>query len=75
MTEFERVIQMVAEEYHSTPEQVLRNMQDAIDEGLVQFNPGIQEMIKLIPHKGERFTPEELVMGMAAQLRALELLS
>lgn len=73
--DFDVVLKAVADQFGSTPEEVYKEMQATIDEGLVQFNPDIQEMIKLIPHKGERFTPEELVMGMAAQLRALEFLN
>ena len=72
MTEFEATLQKVADKFGVTPEEVYRDMQEAINVGVGEFDPAMQAMMDSIPYKGDRLTPEEAIMGIAAQIRALE---
>ena len=65
---FQKILEQIAKENGSTPDEVYREMQIAIDAGFDNPDPKIQETWKTIPFKGDRPTPEDLVMGITNML-------
>ena len=55
------IYEKIAEKYNTTPEEVRREMQIAIDAGFDNPNPAVQEEWKKMTLKGERPTPEEVI--------------
>ena len=51
----------IAEKYNTTPEEVRREMQIAIDAGFDNPDPAVQEEWKKMTLKGDRPTPEEVI--------------
>lgn len=66
---FQRILEQIAKEHGSTPEEVYREMQIAIDAGFDNPDPKVQETWKGIPFKGDRPTPEELVMALTKMIK------
>lgn len=66
---FQKILEQIAKENNSTPEDVYREMQIAIDAGFNNPDPKIQETWKTIPFQGDRPTPEDLVMAVAKMLK------
>lgn len=67
-SKIERVIRVIAERNHTTPEQVRREMQEAMEEGMNNPDPKVQAAWKKIPHKGEAVTLEEFLEYIASQI-------
>ena len=55
------IYEKIAEKYNTTPEEVRREMQIAIDAGFDNPDPAVQEEWKKMTLKGERPTPEEVI--------------
>ena len=55
------IYEKIAEKYNTTPEEVRREMQIAIDTGFDNPDPAVQEEWKKMTLKGERPTPEEVI--------------
>ena len=55
------IYEKIAEKYNTTPEEVRREMQIAIDAGFDNPDPAVQEEWKKMTLKGDRPTPEEVI--------------
>lgn len=55
------IFEMVAEQFHTTPEEVYSEIQKAIDAGFDNPDPKVQEEWRKVKMKGERPTPEEVI--------------
>ena len=63
------VKEKIAEKYNTTPEEVRREMQIAIDAGFDNPDPAVQEEWKKMTLKGDRPTPEEVVNYAVKQFK------
>ena len=63
------VKEKIAEKYNTTPEEVRREMQIAIDAGFDNPDPAVQEEWKKMTLKGDRPTPEEVINYAVKQLK------
>ena len=68
--EFKELLNAVAKQHNTTPEEVYKEMQIAIDFGFDNPDPEVQKIWKQIPLKGERPTPKDLIPYMAEMVRA-----
>ena len=59
----------IAEKYNTTPEEVRREMQIAIDSGFDNPHPALQEEWKKMTLKGDRPTPEVVINYVVKQLK------
>lgn len=57
----EAAINAVARSYGISRREVIKNMQDAIDDGFFNPDPAIQAEWRRIPFKGFKPTPQELI--------------
>ena len=57
------------EKYNTTPEEVRREMQIAIDAGFDNPDPAVQEEWKKMTLKGDRPTPEEVINYAVKKLK------
>ena len=62
----------IAEEYHETPEQILKNVQEAIDAGFHNPDPAVQEAWSRIPYSGTHPEAGEFLQLLADMLLAKE---
>ncbi len=67
-TNFQEILEKVAKKNHTTPEEVYRQMQLAIDEAYDNPDPEIQKNWKALNIKGNRPTPEEVIFGVGMML-------
>jgi hypothetical protein len=51
----------MAKKYHTTPEKVYAEMQNAINEAFGNPDPAVREQWRAVKYRGERPTPEELI--------------
>lgn len=63
------VKEKIAEKYNTTPEEVRREMQIAIDAGFDSPDPAVQEEWKKMTLKGDRPTPEEVINYAVKKLK------
>ncbi len=63
------IYEKIAEKYNTTPEEVRREMQIAIDAGFDNPDPAVQEEWKKMTLKGERPTPEEVINYAVKKLK------
>ena len=63
------IYEKIAEKYNTTPEEVRREMQIAIDTGFDNPDPAVQEEWKKMTLKGERPTPEEVINYAVKKLK------
>lgn len=68
MKRFNDVLNVIARQNNTTPENILRDMQIAIDAGYNNPDPDVQAKWSTIPHKGERPTAEEVINHLALTL-------
>ena len=69
MKDFKTILKAVAQKNNTTTEDVLREMEVAIAMGMNDPDPEVQEKWQQIPHKGDRPTPEEVIMYYAKLLK------
>ena len=65
---FEEILTVIARKHHSTVDDVRREMEIALQEGLSNPDPFIRAQWARIPSKGPTPTLEELVTYIAAQI-------
>ena len=63
------IYEKIAKKYNTTPEEVRREMQIAIDAGFDNPDPDVQEEWKKMTLKGARPTPEEVINYAVKQLK------
>ena len=63
------IYEKIAEKYNTTPEEVRREMQIAIDAGFDNPDPALQEVWNKMTLKGERHTPEEVINYAVKKLK------
>lgn len=63
---FDKIIKKIAKQHHTTPEQVRREMEAAMEEAKRSHDPAVLAHWNAIPHKGEDVTPEELITYIAS---------
>lgn len=63
---FDKIIKMIVKQHHTTPEQVQREMEAAMEEAKTSHDPAVQARWNAIPHKGEDVTLEELINYIAS---------
>lgn len=68
MKNFKELLKVIAKQNHTTPENVLKEMQLAIDAGFDNPDPDIQKQWSKVSHKAERPTPEEVIYHIAMTL-------
>ena len=65
---FEIILREIARKHHTTPNEVRREMQLAMDAALACDDPKIQAKWAAIPKKGGKITLEEFVAYMASRM-------
>lgn len=68
MKSFEEIIKRIAEENGSTPENILHEMQLAIDEAYDHHDAAAQPLWDMMTFTGDRPTPEEFILQLALML-------
>lgn len=68
MKKFQEIIERVAQESGTTPEDVLKEMQYAIDEAYDHHDASSQVLWDMMTFKGDRPTPEEFIYQVAMML-------
>ena len=63
------IYEKIAEKYNTTPEEVRREMQIAIDAGFDNPDPAVQEEWNKMTRKPQRSTPEEVVNYAVKQFK------
>jgi len=61
----DKIIKKIAKQHHTTPEQVRREMEAAMEEAKRSHDPAVQARWNAIPHKGEDVTLEEPIHYIA----------
>ena len=69
MKNFEEIIAKIAEENGTTSENVLREMQLAIDHAYDHHDKEAQKLWDMIASKGERPTPEEFIFAVSMMIQ------
>ncbi|MBO7184181.1 MAG: sporulation initiation factor Spo0A [Oscillospiraceae bacterium] len=64
---FEEILIQIAKKNHSTPENVRKEMQYAMDMAMASSDPAVQARWATVPRKGERPTLEEFVCYMVSK--------
>jgi len=65
---FEIILREIARKHHTTPNEVRREMQLAMDAALACDDPKIQAKWAAIPKKGEKITLEEFVAYASSKI-------
>lgn len=68
MKSFEEIIKRIAEENGSTPENILHEMQLAIDEAYDHHDAAAQPLWDMMTFTGDRPTPEEFILQISMML-------
>ena len=58
---FDKLLEKIAHEFNSTPDEVYKEMQIAIDAGFNNPDPQVQAMWANIKYPGEKPTPEDVI--------------
>lgn len=66
--DFQKILDRIAKENHTTPEDVYREMQIAIDAAYDNPDPKVRKNWETIPFKGDRPTPEEVIFEIGMML-------
>ena len=66
--QFRIILERIALENHTTPDDVYREMEKAIDVGFENPDPCVRDFWQQFTYKGERPTPEELILGIVQML-------
>ena len=63
---FEETIRQVAKQHHTTPEVVLKEIEQAMEQAQKHTDSRVQTRWASIPHKGDKITAEEFISYIAA---------
>jgi hypothetical protein len=66
----EAAIREIAKREGKTVQEVLNDMQEALDAGMQNPDPAVQAEWRRIPHKGAKPTPQEVMDYMANKMKA-----
>lgn len=69
MKQFQKIVEIIARENGATPGEVMAEMQRAIDRAWEERNGQAAPLWAELTFRGERPTPEELVLQLAALLQ------
>ena len=64
----QEILKKLALQYNSTPEEVHKEMEIAIEAGQCSTDPAVQAMWRSIPRKGEKLTVKEFIEYAAAAI-------
>lgn len=67
-TDFQKILKKIALQHNTTPEEVYREMQIAIDAAYDNDDPQVRKQWETIPFKGDRPTPEEVIYAIGMML-------
>lgn len=62
----DKIIKQIANQHHTTPEHVRREMEAAMNEAKRSIDPAVQARWNAIPHKREEVTLEEFINYIAS---------
>lgn len=62
------ILERIAKENHTTPEEVYREMQIAIDAAYESSDPEVRKNWEMIPFEGDRPKPEDVIFGLGMLL-------
>ena len=68
MKDFKEILEKIAKENGTTPENVLQEMQRAIDEAYDHHDGSAQPLWDMMTFKGDRPTPEEFILQIAMMM-------
>lgn len=66
--DFQMILAKIAKEHHTTPENVYREMQIAIDAAFDNPDPQVRKKWEQIHYTGDRPTPEDVIYGIGLML-------
>lgn len=69
MNQFEKIVEKIARENGAAPDEVMAEMQRAIDQACDRQSAGSAPLWAGMSFRGERPTPEELVLSLAVLLQ------
>lgn len=69
---FDDALRETARQFHSTPEAVLRDIQELFDEACASPDPDVQEYWSRIPYSGGHPDAREVLLLLAAMLQTPE---
>lgn len=67
-TDFQMILEKIAKDNHTTPEDVYREMQIAIDAAFDNPDPQVRKNWEQIHYTGDRPTPEDVIFGIGMML-------
>lgn len=68
MKDFKEILEKIAKENGTTPENVLQEMQRAIDEAYDHHDASAQPLWDMMTFKGDRPTPEEFILQIVMMM-------
>lgn len=68
MKDFKEILEKIAKENGTAPENVLQEMQRAIDEAYDHHDASAQPLWDMMTFKGDRPTPEEFILQIAMMM-------
>lgn len=69
---FDEVLEQTAKTFHSTPEDVLHDIQELLDEAYANPDPSVREAWSRVPFSGDHPDAREVMQLLAAILRTPE---
>ena len=67
-TDLQKILKQIAKANHTTPDDVYREMQIAIDAAFDNPDPEVQKNWEQIHYTGDRPTPEDVIFGIGMML-------
>ena len=67
-TDFQKILERIAKDNNTTPEEVYKEMQIAIDAAFDSPDPEVRKNWEMIHYSGKRPTPEDVVLGLGMLL-------
>lgn len=67
-TDFQKILQRIAQQNNTTPEEVYKEMQIAINAAFDNPDPEVRKNWEQIQYTGDRPTPEDVIFGIGMML-------
>lgn len=67
--DFQQILEKIAKENNTTPENVYREMQIAINAAFDNPDPAVRKAWEQIHYTGDRPTPEDVIYGIGMMLK------